>query len=370
MSISNREKMATNYNKTESTMPKTHNNLWERVVNFENLFEGYRAAVRNKRFRDSALNYRARLEENIINTLNLLLWKQWQPASYREFSVYEPKKRLISAPAFRDRVVHHALVRIVEPLFERKFIADSFACRTGKGTHAAKQRVESFAATANRKWGNYYVLKGDIKAYFHSIDRRILIDIIERTISDKDVLWLMKQIVASDGDRQGIPIGALTSQLFANVYLDTLDHYIKDDLGVKMYARYMDDFLVVHSDKDYLRKLLVTIEAFVSERLHLSLNPKTTIYKSGSSTCHSIDFCGYQIWPGYTKPRKRTVKSARKRFRKLSELYRQGSIGLDRVRSSIMSFLGYMKHCNGGLTMESTLGSLVLYKSDNKELHP
>jgi RNA-directed DNA polymerase len=354
----------------ELSMPKTHNNLWKRIVNFESLFEGYRAAVRNKRFRESALNYRERLEENIINTLNLLIWKQWRPAAYREFCIYEPKKRLISAPAFKDRVVHHAFVRVIEPFFKNKFIADSFACRTGKGTHAAKQRVESFAATANRKWGDYYVLKGDIKAYFHSIDRHVLIDIIQRTISDKDVLWLVKQIVACDGDRRGIPIGALTSQLFANVYLDTLDHYLKDDLGVKMYARYMDDFLVVHPDKDYLRNLLAIIEDFVSERLHLLLNPKTAIYKSGISTCHSIDFCGYRIWPGYTKPRKRTVKSARKRFRRLSELYRQGNVGFDRVRSSLMSFLGYMKHCNGGLTTESTLGCLILLKSSNKELLP
>ena len=344
-------------------MPTTHNNLWPQIVNFENFVHAYRAASRNKRYQPAALKYRQHLEENLIDALNLLSWKQWQPSAYREFCVYEPKKRLISAPAFKDRVVHHALVRVIEPLFERKFVADSFACRTGKGTHAAKRRVESFAKAAQKQWGEFYVLKGDIRAYFHSIDRRVLLDLIERTISDVDVLWLVRQIVACDGDHRGIPIGALTSQLFANVYLDALDHHVKDDLGVKMYARYMDDFLVVHQDKDYLKTLLADIDHYITDRLHLTLNPKTSIFKSGSGSCHSIDFCGYRIWPDCTKPRKRTVRAAKKRFRKLSELYRLGQIDAGRLRSSAMSFLGYMKHCQGSLTVESALLCLDLYKA-------
>lgn len=347
-------------------MPITHNNLWQQIVTFENLFEGYRAAVHNKRFRDSALNYRQRLEENLINTLNLLTWKQWQPSPYRQFHVFDPKKRLISAPAFKDRVVHHALVRVLEPLFERKFIADSFACRKGKGTHAAKQRAEAFVVAAHKQWGDYYVLKGDIRAYFHSINRKILAEIIRKTVSDKDTLWLLDKIIAVDGECCGIPIGSLTSQLFANIYLNTLDHFVKDDLGVKMYARYMDDFLVVHPDKEYLQKLLKAIDAFITDRLHLTLNPKTTIYKSGNSTCHAVDFCGYRIWPEYTKPRKRTVKAARKRFKHLAGLYRLGQVGLDRVRASVMSFLGYMKHCNGSLTLESTLSRAVFSLGEKK----
>lgn len=336
-------------------MPTTHQNLWSQIANFESLFQGYCAAARNKRYRPSALGYRERLEENLINTLNLLLWKQWEPSPYRQFCVYEPKKRHISAPAFRDRVVHHALVRAIEPLFERKFISDSFACRKGKGTHAAKQRVEAFAAAADRRWSGYYVLKGDISSYFHSIDRRTLMDMIERTISDRDVLWLIERIVDCAGDRRGIPIGALPSQLFANIYLSALDHHVKDDLGVKMYARYMDDFLIVHPDKDYLQARLADIEAFVTDRLLLTLNPKTTIYKSGRGQCHSIDFCGYRIWPDHVKPRKRTVRAAKKRFRKLAELQREGKITPERLQASVMSFRGYMKHCNVRRTLESAL---------------
>ena len=341
-------------------MPVTHNNLWTRVANFENLYAGYKAAARGRRYLASALGYRRNLEENVITVLNRLAWKEWQPSRFTEFYIHDPKKRLISAPPFKDRVVHHALVRVIAPLFEAKFISDSFACRAGKGTHAAKERVEAFARSAQKQWGDYYVLKGDIKGYFYSINRRTLLDLVERTIADKEVLWLIRSIVEHDGDDQGIPLGALTSQLFANVYLDALDHHLKDGLGVKMYARYMDDFVVVHRDKAYLKDLLSEIERFITCRLQLALNPKTEIFKSGAGACHAIDFCGYRIWPDHTKPRKRTVKCAKKRFKKLSDLYRQREIGAGRLRASVMSFLGYMKHCSGSLATESTLGRINL----------
>ena len=340
-------------------MPVTYNNLWEQVVTFENLFNAYESASRGRRYKNSVLGYRQHLEENIIDTLNLLTWKQWSPSRFKEFYIYDPKKRLISAPPFKDRVVHHALVSIIAPLFERKFITDSFACRAGKGTHAAKVRVEFFADTAHKAWGEYYVLKGDIRAYFYSVNRRVLLGLIERTISDRDVVWLIRRIVECDGDVQGIPLGALTSQLFANVYLDALDHHLKDGLGVKFYARYMDDFVVVHRDKRYLQDLLSEINRFITDQLHLVLNPKTEIFKSGIGSCHAIDFCGYRIWPGYTKPRKRTVTRARKRFRKLSVLYREGRVKLARVSAGMTSFAGYMKHCSGKATMDSVLTGAV-----------
>lgn len=127
-------------------------------------------------------------------------------------------------------------------------------------------------------------------------------------------------------------------------------------------ARYMDDFVIIHPDKEYLKKLYVDIEVFITDRLHLTFNPKTTIFKSGNSTCHPIDFCGYRVWPDYTKPRKRTVKCARKRFKKFAELYQQGSMTLEQIRVSIVSFLGYMKHCDGKRSVESILSQLIFSK--------
>jgi hypothetical protein len=141
--------------------------------------------------------------------------------------------------------------------------------------------------------------------------------------------------------------------------IDTELEILRTQVGVRMYVRYMDDFLVVHPDKSYLTRLLSDIDSFITSRLSLTLNPKTTIFKAGSSTCHSIDFCGYRIWPGYAKPRKRTVRSARKRLKRLIELRRDGVITPARVHASIMSFFGYMKHCNGKKTIESFLTGIM-----------
>jgi retron-type reverse transcriptase len=152
-------------------MPKTYNNLWEQVVIFENLYEAYLEARKGKRYRDEVLLFGSNLEENLINLQNHLLWKSWRPGRFYSFYVHDPKKRLIQAPPFQDRVVHHALVRVIEPFFERKFIYDSYACRKGKGTHAAVQRLQSFLRRARRNWDRVYVLtvKNNINpSKFHS----------------------------------------------------------------------------------------------------------------------------------------------------------------------------------------------------------
>lgn len=335
-------------------MPVTYNNLYNKIYSFNNLYSAYLKARKCKRYRKEVLDFTSKLEENLLIIQNELIWKTYEPGRFKGFYVYDPKKRLIHAPAFRDRVIHHALCNIIEPLFEKKFIYDSYACRKGKGTHAAVKRVQKFMRKLPR---NSYVLKADISQYFPSISHDILMKIIARTISCKDTLWLIEKIIRIDN--KGLPIGALTSQLFANVYLSELDHYIKDKLGVKFYARYMDDFVVIHHDKQYLRSLLTEIEGFLFEKLALKLNRKTQIYPIK----HGIDFCGYRIWPTYILPRKRNVKRARKRFKKLALLYKHSRISLQEVRNSIMSFIGYMKHCNGYRSLSYILYETVLTRT-------
>ena len=287
-------------------MPKTSNNLWCQIICFENLFEAYKEARKGKRYRNDVLNFSYNLEECLINIQNHLLWKTWRPGKFRSFYVYDPKKRLIQAPPFEDRVVHHALVRVIEPLFERKFIYDSYACRKGKGIHAATLRVQGFLRRAKRNWGErVYVLKADISKYFPSINHNKLIQIIGRTIKDKNALWLCERIIKNCGyEVKGIPVGALTSQLFANIYLDQLDHYLKDDLGVKYYLRYMDDFVILGRAKSELRALLYRIEEFLVYELLLCLNPKTSI----SPAKRGVDFAGYRTWATHILPRKRNIK--------------------------------------------------------------
>ena len=251
---------------------------------------------------------------------------------------------MITAPAFQDRVVHHSLVTAVEPLFGRKFIPHSFACRKGFGTHSAHNAVVRILRKQEAKWGSVWVLQTDISKYFASIDHNIMLSILAKTIRDKNVLWLFDQIIRNSGfDGVGIPVGALTSQLCANIYLDQLDHYITDKLGISPYIRYMDDTLTFASSRSELCEIYQEIKNFVETRLSLKLNPKSRIYKASQG----IDFCGYRTWSGYTLPRKRNVTRMRRRMKKLCKMYRRGVIPAENVRAAWASFMGYMKHCNG-----------------------
>ena len=329
-------------------MPTSHNGLWESVTDFQNLHRAYVSARRGKRYKPEVMNYSEHLEENLITAQNELIWKTWRPGAWRTFTVHEPKERTITAPPFSDRVVHHALVNVVEPLFERKFISDSYACRLGRGTHKAHSRMLSVLRRETHKHGRVYVLKTDIHSYFPSIDHEVLLRVIRRTIRDKDVLWLMERIVKGCGfEGRGVPIGALTSQLFANIYLDQLDHFVKDELGMKNYVRYMDDAVSIHHDKAVLKDLFGKIRHFVEDRLNLELNPKSRMIPASQG----VDFCGYRTWATHTLPRKRNVRRAKRRLRGLVRAYRAGRIPIETLDASWQSLVGYMRHCSGHRTL-------------------
>ncbi|SDJ88156.1 reverse transcriptase/maturase family protein, partial [Billgrantia gudaonensis] len=249
--------------------------------------------------------------------------------------------------AFRDRVVHHALHRVVEPYFEARFIHHSYACRKGKGTHAATAAVQRMLRRAQAKWGTVYVLQGDIARYFPSIHQGRLLQQIQRTIGDRRVLELWRRIIAAQGaDGVGLPIGALTSQLSANVYLDVLDHYVTDGLGYGLYARYMDDWIIMGPDKAALWRLLEHLTRWLDDELGLVINPKSTVYPASQG----IDFAGYRTWTTHTLPRKRNVTAARRRMLGLARGYRAGRVSRDEIRGSWASFAGYTKHCQAART--------------------
>lgn len=326
------------------------------MIDFENLHAAYLEARKGKRYRSEVLRYSINAEEHLANLQNHLIWKSWMPGRQREFVVREPKLRSIQAPPFQDRVLHHALVRVIEPIFEPRFIADSFACRTGKGTQAAVKRVQHFLRVAKRNWGDkVYVLKADISKYFASIRHDVLMSEVERTISDKDVLWLWRKVISGYGHEAGVglPVGALTSQLAANIMLNRLDHIAKDDMGIRFYVRYMDDFVAIVPDKAAAQKVMRELGEAVNG-LALSLNPKTAIHPWQ----RGIDFCGYRIWPTHILPRKRNIKRARSSFKKLAKAYAAGKISVSAVQQRVHAFRAYTKHCCAGVTTEAVLGEL------------
>lgn len=345
-------------------MPKSARNLWDAVIAWDNLLLAAKEAARNKRYKAEVLYFNANLEDNLLALQQQLVSGQWHPGSYRQFEVFEPKKRIIHAPWYPDRVLHHALVQIIGPFFERRFIEQSFACRKGKGMHAASNCLTSLLRSAHDMFGRVYVLKADVAKYFYSIDHDILMRIIARIIGDKNVLEILRRLVTECDcieSNRGLPLGALTSQLMANAYLDQLDHLVKDELGVRHYVRYMDDFVILHGEKAELWRLLAEIRDFLTSRLHLSLNQKTRIFPAS----HGVDFAGYRHWQDYKLPRKRNVARAKKRFAGLTRCYAAGRVKKDTVRCCVASFVGYIRPCKGWRSAGSALEKLVL-KSPNK----
>ena len=341
-------------------MPKTYNNLYNEIISFENLLHAYFEARKGKRFKPEILEYYDRYESRLLALHEELKNKTWKPEPYREFECRtEVKRRIINAPTFRDRVVQTAVYRVIAPLFEQKYIYDSYACRKGKGSHMAVKRTQTFLQRAARQYEKVYVLQGDISKYYPSIYQPYLMEKIHRTIRDKNVLWLLNEIYYGFSHcDHGIPIGAVTSQMAANINLDTLDHFVKEEIGAKFYLRYMDDFVIVAGNKEELRSILNNIKWLIEETLHLKLNPKTRIYPA----LQGVDFAGYRIWKTHILPRKRNIKAAKIRFKDLSYRYRYGHINLADVRPRVASFLGYIKHCTARRTTKSTLKWLKLQR--------
>jgi retron-type reverse transcriptase len=253
----------------------------------------------------------------------------------------------------RDRVLHHAIFQILSPLFEPTFITESFSCRINKGTHKGVEHVKKILRKISKNYTKTcFVLKCDIKKFFDSVDHRILLNILDKSIKDEDTMWLLKEIVGSFISERttlfnccGIPIGNLTSQLFANVYMNKFDQFIKHDLKVKHYARYTDDFIVISDDREYLQKLLGTINVFLIQHLNLELHPeKVSIRKFNKNK--GVDFLGYIILPHYKLVRIKTRKRMFKKMKEQARQYRDGSVSKETMDQSMQSYLGVLSHAN------------------------
>jgi len=332
---------------------KRTNNIYESIYSFENIYLAYIEARKNKRYREDVLTFTDNLEANLITIQNELIWKMYSPGRYREFIVYEPKKRIIQAPSFKDRVVHHALCNVIEPIFDARFIYDSYACRKGKGTHAGVERIIYFLRKLARSLPRTYCLKADISSYFPSIDHTVLKTLLRKKVSCEDTLWFIDTIIdgTSCGSARGIPIGALTSQLFANIYLNELDTFVKHDLRAKHYVRYVDDFIILSDSKEELWEHLGEIEIFLQDKLKLSLNHKTGIFPATLG----IDFLGYRIWKDKLLLRKANIHRSKRRLRKLRILHEKGEVKFEKLRSSVASWQGQCKFSKSYSAMQRVI---------------
>ncbi len=323
-------------------MPITQNNLYQQIISFDNLLQAYQECRKGKRYSVQAMAFATHLEENLINIHNHLVWKTWTTGRPHRFIVREPKIREITAPPFADRVVHHAVMRVCAPLFEQRFIANSFACRKGKGAQAAVVKLQRFMRDTP---AFSYAVKADVKKCFYSLQHEQLLTAVARVINCTDTLALSRTIFAGyDNDGVGLPIGALTSQWACNLLLDKLDHAMTDKHGFGRYVRYMDDVIIVAKDKAQAKRCLALFETELNA-LGLQLNPKSCV----SPLKNGIDFVGYRTFATHILPRKRTIKKARRELAKRPISYQR----LD-------SFLAYCKHCNSYNTVNNILYQLIL----------
>lgn len=319
------------------------------ICSFDNLLAAAYDCRKGKTKASATLKFFHQLEENIIQLHNELIWGVYQPAPYHHFYVFEPKRRLISAPHFRDRVVHRAIYNIIEPLFDKTYFHDSYACRRGKGAHRGADRAQRFIRKVEAAHGKAFALKADIARYFASIDHQILKGLLAAKISCQRTERLLAYIIDSAPGQQlgvGIPLGNLTSQVFANVYLHELDRFVKHKLRASHYVRYMDDFVIIHHDKAQLHRWRADIERFLRASLRLSTNSKTQVFPISTAGGRALDFLGYRIYATHRLLRRCSVKRIKAKLKTYRRQFAEGEIGVADVQQKIQSWLGHAGHAN------------------------
>lgn len=317
----------------ESRVQITHS--YENIINLENLLEAWQEFARGKQRKLDVQEFSLYLMDNLFSLYSDLMNHTYHHGPYQAFSIHDPKPRSIHKASVRDRLLHHAIYRILYPFFDRTFIADSYSCRIGKGTHKALERFKEFGNKVSRNnTRTRWILKCDIRKFFASVDQATLQKILESYIPNEQILALLQEIIASfysTSPGKGLPLGNLTSQLLVNIYMNEFDQFMKHTLKAKYYIRYADDFVIFSADKEWLEDLLPEIGAFLRDQLKLELHPDKVFIKTLAS---GVDFLGWVNFPDH-----RVLRTATKRrmARRLLE---------SQTPETISSYLGLLKHGN------------------------
>ncbi len=328
---------------------------YEDIISVENLLEAWKEFRRGKRTKLDVLEFQSDLIYQVTQLHRELKDKTYRHGGYTHFKINDPKPRDIHKAGVRDRLIHHAIYRVLYSFFDRMFIHDSYSCRVGKGTHRAMNRFRAFVRKVSKNHTRTcWVLKCDIKKFFASIDHEILFSILQKRIPDASVLWLLYQVVESFSSpsipvflripecSKGLPLGNLTSQLLVNIYMNEFDQFVKHKLKAKYYIRYADDFVILSHDKKPLTKTLPYMEVFLREQLKLTLHPdkvSITTLASGVDFLGWVHFCDHRVLRTTTKKRM---------FRRIAE--RQGS------EKTVESYLGLLRHGNAGKLRKKITG--------------
>ena len=313
---------------------------YDDIITVEKLLKAWQEFLRDKKKKKDVILFQAKLMDNIFSLHSDLKSKTYIHGEYKKFNISDPKPRVIHKATVRDRLLHHLIYQELYEYFDQKFIHDSYSCRVNKGTHKAMNRFRDFYRKVSKNnTKTCWVLKCDIKKLFANIDHEILKDILAKHIGDKDILWLLSQVInsfssnphMSDMWGRGLPLGNLTSQLLVNVYMNEFDQFMKRELKIKYYIRYADDFVILHESREYLGAELPKIQNFLSESLRLSLHPNKVFIKTLSS---GVDFLG---WVHFPKHRVLRTSTKRRMIKRLEENPKE---------ESRQSYLGLLSHGN------------------------
>ncbi len=316
---------------------------YQELYSYENLFQAYERARKGKTQKSYVLEFEKNLQENLLSLQEELRKESYRPLPLKTFILQDPKIRKISKSAFRDRIVHHAVYAIIESPFEAKFIHDSYANRIGKGTINALKRLDTFKRKISKNnTKKVYALKADIKQYFEHVNHHILFSLLQKEIQDEKILSLINYILQNyNGGGNGMPLGNLTSQFFANVYLHELDTFVKHTLRAKYYIRYVDDFVLLHTNKESLQQWKENIEKFLLEKLNLTLHPqKTKILRLEKG----IPFLGFRVFYYHKLLQKKNIRKFQKTFQTMEELYKDETLEREKAVEKFEGWMAFAVH--------------------------
>lgn len=330
---------------------KIYKNVFEKVISLENLFAAWDKFQSDKKKKRDVCEFEWGLEKNIFQLHRDLKNKTYKHGAYISFYIQDPKQRHIHKATVRDRVLHHAVFNVLNPIFEPTFVSHSLSCRVGKGTHKGVEILDSTTRKISHNAQRpCYALKCDIKKFFETVDHATLMTILVKRVKDADVMWVLEEIVESFKSEysnlfqaKGLPIGNLTSQLFANIYLNEFDQFVKHKLRLKNYIRYADDFVIVSDDKSFLENLIEPIRKFLHDKLALELHPKKVTIRK----LHwGVDFLGYIVLPHHRLLRTKTKQRILRKLRKRVSEYKNGITTKQTLEQSLQSYLGVLSHAN------------------------